>query len=412
MKKLFLLISILSVGIISHATAASGHISGVKFNNICTSNSSSTNNEDFRHLNPIMIYNGYSENCEIELNWTSPDKRPDKIRFWIDVNDDKQEAANEYFFYNINVSGNFGSKKKVTINNISTPSNSNLKKDVALNMKITMVHEIGYGYVDKVNSELYWVTFRSVDFPHITQNRCQTKTINDPKPDFLVNFSHDSKTDSPVSFNYVKGTILPGILSVKRENSSIVPKYLRVYIDFDENGSFSSTEKIFDYSIPVWSNDVLTKTVTYNISVPTSKTVILNSAYKLKVEVVNANNLGEGHVYSLFFKSSSAKTSEESQSDVEQTYNSRQYEENVADVLIYPNPANDNFSIKYFSNENYEININLISETGQSRFQKDYNVFKGNNLINISTESLPKGVFIVEIIGNNGVKVYKKMVIQ
>lgn len=49
MKKLFLLISIFSVGIISQAA----HISGVKFNNICTQNTGSTDNEDFRNLAPI-----------------------------------------------------------------------------------------------------------------------------------------------------------------------------------------------------------------------------------------------------------------------------------------------------------------------------------------------------------------------
>ncbi|MEY5049794.1 MAG: hypothetical protein RLZZ175_3153 [Bacteroidota bacterium] len=134
MKKLFLLISVFSVGIISQAA----HISGVKFNNICTQNTGSTDNEDFRNLAPVMIYNGYSENFEIEVNWNSPDYRPNRIQFWIDMNADKKESNNEYFTYTISLSGISGTKVKVSINNFTTPTSTSLKKDAALNMKISM----------------------------------------------------------------------------------------------------------------------------------------------------------------------------------------------------------------------------------------------------------------------------------
>ncbi len=403
MKKIFVLIVLISFGFITHAA----HISRVKCNNMNNS-SGSANNENFRALTLINFFMGYSETFEIEMNWNGMSYIPDRVRLWIDLNDNNIEEISEYNFVSTGITATSGTKVVFNFNfNIPFNSNTNVIKQ----MKISMTTRSGSNYLIN-NSELYSIIFRKVDFPHITKNSCQSKTINDPNPDFLVNFSLDSKTDPKVSFNYVKGTILPGLLSVKRENIGVVPKKVRVYIDFDKNGTYSNLEKIYDREIPVWPNNIFNSSEVYEIIVPTSKSVTLNSAYKLKVEVVGANGAGEGHVYSLFFKSSYARTSEESQSDVEQTNNSSQYEENVDDVLIYPNPANDNFSVKYFSNENYEININLISETGQSRFQKDYNVFKGNNIINISTESLPKGVYIVEIIGNNGVKVHKKMVIQ
>lgn len=408
---MFLLISIMSLSFITHAA----HISRVKFNNINNS-SSSSDNENFRNLTPFMIYVGYSETFEVEMNWNTPDYRPDRVQLWIDLNSNSKEDKGEYFNYNTGFTGNSGTKVNFRFQ-FSIPNN--VRVDVSNKMKISMVHVMNFGLIIEIptitNSELYNITFRAVNFPHIIKSNSQNKTTNDPNPDFLVNFSLDSKTDSKVSFDYVKGTRLPGVLYVKRENSSIVPKYVRVYIDFDKNGSFSSTEKIFDYTIPVWSNNVLTKTETYVINVPTSKPVTLNSAYKFKVEVVDANGLGEAQLYSLYFRNSyikSARIGEEHESDVTQIYNSNQFEENLEDVLIYPNPANDNFSISYFSNENYEININLISETGQSRFQKNYIVYEGKNIINISTESLPKGLYIVGIIGNNGFKVHKKMVIQ
>lgn len=407
MKKLFLLISTLSVGIISHATAA--HISGVKFNNICTQNTSSKDNEDFRDLiKPIMIYKGYSENCEIELNWNSPDYNPNKIQFWIDLNDDKKETNDEYFNYNINVSGNSGSKVKVIINNFSTPSNSNLKKDAALNMKITMI-KTTYGLTNKINSELYWITFRSVDFPHITKNILSSKTINDPNPDFLVDYSIGSKTQSNlVSFNYVKGNVLTGSITVKRENSNVVPTSVRVYLDLDRNGSYSFSEKMYEKPIPSWSSTVLSKVVNYDFFVPTSIDVMYNIGYSFKVEVVNSSGLGEAQKYTVYFlkNSSAVRIDDDSQNIISENAGQK------SDVLIYPNPAVDNFTISHFSDENAVIHLNLISEIGQVKFQNEYNVNKGINNINISAGNLPKGLYFVELLGESGLKLQKKILIQ
>lgn len=382
MKKLFLLISVFSVGIISQAA----HISGVKFNNICTQNTGSTDNEDFRNLAPVMIYNGYSENCEIEVNWNSPDYRPNRIQFWIDMNADKKESNNEYFTYTISLSGISGTKVKVSINNFTTPTSTSLKKDAALNMKISMFN-VNSG-IGRINSELYWITFRSVDFPHITKNVFNSKTINDPNPDFLANFSVTSKTETNlVSFNYTKGVILPGSLTVKRENSNVVPTGVRVYVDFDKNGSYSFSEKIYEKSIPSWGSNVLSKDVYYEFLVPISKSVTYNSAYNFKVEVTNSSGLGEAQQYTVYFKNSTSRMGDESNIENADINDIKL----KLDLQMCPNPfaslKNVYASINFSTVEAAIFNLDRVKILSKSIVSENNKVIKTFN-----TESLANGI--------------------
>lgn len=77
---------------------------------------------------------------------------------------------------------------------------------------------------------------------------------------------------------------------------------------------------------------------------------------------------------------------------------------------IYPNPSIDNFNLEYFSEHDDELSIIIESDLGQELYFQKYAVTKGNNIIQIYTESLMPGLYLVLIENNSGSKISKKLV--
>jgi hypothetical protein len=250
---------------------------------------------------------------------------------------------------------------------------------------------------------LYWITFRSVDFPHITKNVFNSKTINDPKPDFLADFSESSITETnKVSFNYVKGTMTPGMITVKRENSNVTPKYVLVYVDFNKNGSYSADEIIYNSAISTWSTTVLSKDIYYEFKLPVSKTVTLNSPYKFKVVVTDANLIGEAQQYTVYFKNSTSRMGDESNIENADVNDLKP----KLDLQMYPNPFASSLNVCASVNSS-TVEVAIYNLDGDKILSQS--IVSENNKVNttFNTESLANGIYLVRIVDGDNVISYK-----
>ncbi len=95
-------------------------------------------------------------------------------------------------------------------------------------------------------------------------------------------------------------------------------------------------------------------------------------------------------------------------------YTTKNYNNNLNDFEIYPNPFINEFYIRINSNENKEINVYIFDLTGKLISKTDkIKVSTGNSKINFSDElsNLKPGIYFIEIIMNNKIirqKIVKK----
>ncbi len=84
---------------------------------------------------------------------------------------------------------------------------------------------------------------------------------------------------------------------------------------------------------------------------------------------------------------------------------------NSLDVLIYPNPSNGNFSIKYEVNKTSEIKILLTDITGKIiEVLLSDNKQKGNYTLKWQKRDLPSGTYLIKIMNKN-ILTTKKLII-
>lgn len=76
---------------------------------------------------------------------------------------------------------------------------------------------------------------------------------------------------------------------------------------------------------------------------------------------------------------------------------------------IYPNPSNDYVYVEYPSFKNDKLAVSVVSSEGSVMYNQNHHVSTGNNTIYISTETLSKGLYLVNIENEVGVKVSKKI---
>jgi phosphatidylserine/phosphatidylglycerophosphate/cardiolipin synthase-like enzyme len=89
--------------------------------------------------------------------------------------------------------------------------------------------------------------------------------------------------------------------------------------------------------------------------------------------------------------------------------NSYNYEN--ASAVIYPNPNNGNFMLSYTAVRNETVNIKLYDMIGHLVYSRELKVNNGFNPIEINTPSLNKGIYLFEVVTDNG-KQTNKLVIQ
>ena len=69
------------------------------------------------------------------------------------------------------------------------------------------------------------------------------------------------------------------------------------------------------------------------------------------------------------------------------------------DVVIYPNPVNDELKIK-FNNGISNTDIKIYDITGKIIYETNYNDINGVGEIDIDLTNVPKGLYLVEILNN------------
>jgi len=67
------------------------------------------------------------------------------------------------------------------------------------------------------------------------------------------------------------------------------------------------------------------------------------------------------------------------------------------DLLIYPNPANQDITIEYYLLQNLEINICLYSLDGKKTICQSYEKSTGSQIHRINLSSFEKGIFIIKL---------------
>lgn len=75
-------------------------------------------------------------------------------------------------------------------------------------------------------------------------------------------------------------------------------------------------------------------------------------------------------------------------------------------MTVYPNPTNGDFTVR-FKNP-FEGNINILDLMGRNHLITD--ITKENQVYNIS--EMPKGVYLIEVVMNNGRKDVKRVIVE
>ncbi len=64
---------------------------------------------------------------------------------------------------------------------------------------------------------------------------------------------------------------------------------------------------------------------------------------------------------------------------------------------IWPNPNQGNLNLEYYSDNNGQLNIQILSIDGKLIYQEKVNITQGNNSINLELNNAENGVYILSI---------------
>jgi hypothetical protein len=70
---------------------------------------------------------------------------------------------------------------------------------------------------------------------------------------------------------------------------------------------------------------------------------------------------------------------------------------NEAIIKVYPNPTNDNAFFEYYSESDRKINYRLMNYIGETMEENSALITKGTSIFPITLQSLPSGIYILEI---------------
>lgn len=77
-------------------------------------------------------------------------------------------------------------------------------------------------------------------------------------------------------------------------------------------------------------------------------------------------------------------------------------------VLVFPNPARDQFSIQLFSQESDNVTISLFDDKGLKVYENEISITKGTNELTVDMQNLGHAVYILRIdFENNTIKPYR-----
>jgi len=80
------------------------------------------------------------------------------------------------------------------------------------------------------------------------------------------------------------------------------------------------------------------------------------------------------------------------------------------EIIIYPNPSSDHFSLEYFAENEDEFTIMIESDNGQEVYHQSHVIVQGENIFHISSADFADGLYFVVIENTQGLKVTKKII--
>ena len=86
--------------------------------------------------------------------------------------------------------------------------------------------------------------------------------------------------------------------------------------------------------------------------------------------------------------------------------------ENVEGFNVYPNPANLSTTISYELTKETQVAVNVSDITGKSVYSNDFGKMSlGKHLLDINTDSMSNGIYIVNFEAN-GITTSQKLVVK
>jgi len=84
------------------------------------------------------------------------------------------------------------------------------------------------------------------------------------------------------------------------------------------------------------------------------------------------------------------------------TYNKNELLTELSEVLLYPVPTSDVLNIEYTSDENTDLFIEIIDNTGKIAGTQKESAISGVNTFNMKVHDLPQGLYYLRIMHNMG----------
>ena len=82
----------------------------------------------------------------------------------------------------------------------------------------------------------------------------------------------------------------------------------------------------------------------------------------------------------------------------------------ISGMKMYPNPASESVNIAFSSEESADAVLSVMNLMGQTVYSMDVNVNEGNNMVTLSVNQLPAGVYMVNLKSNKGTTTQKLIV--
>ena len=168
-----------------------------------------------------------------------------------------------------------------------------------------------------------------------------------------------------------------------------------------------------DYDIYLYRSTSTTKVLKSSVKTgTTSESLTLNNGtvgtYLVKVQGYNNATNASGQ-YTLTIQIGST-TFRMNQDGTQQTI-SGSTEESLSNVNIYPNPANSMVNLEFNATQSGQAQIRFIDQMGRVAQTYYQTTTAGNNLMNLDINSVPAGVYFVQMISNEQT-ITKRLVIS
>ncbi len=170
-------------------------------------------------------------------------------------------------------------------------------------------------------------------------------------------------------------------------------EYWTVYIDYNHDGQFAA---IGETVLKVSSKSAISKSFTIPISA-------LNGTTRMRIQMQYGgyeNNpcgtvsYGSVQDYTINITGNAKLSISETEDNAE----------NLGDMKLYPNPAQNNVTIQFSSSNDGAARINIYNLAGQRMVSEEKPSAPGLNILNINTAILTNGIYICDIENNGEVK--------